>query len=86
MAKKKIENWRGALSFSSDRNCFPHRNRWGQATPLRVNVSSQKKWKEETRAIFLEKKKAMECPSSLPGGIVYLGSRDGPLPARFFTL
>jgi len=32
------------------------------------------------------KKKAMECPSSLPGGIVYLGSRDGPLPARFFTL
>jgi len=56
MAKKKSENWRGALSFSSDRNCFPHRNRWVQATPLRVNVSSQKKWKEETRAIFLEKK------------------------------
>ena len=28
-----------------------------------------------------KKTESMECPSSLPGGIVYLGSRDGPPPS-----
>ena len=59
--KKKVKIG-GALCpfFLATENCFPHRNRWVRATPLRVNVSSQKKWKEETRAIFLKKKKTKQ--------------------------